>query len=75
MKNKPLLKFRSLGKHGMKCVTLQSLSPSFILLFNFLADGVKITFKELRVDWGRFSFKMAGKHYLHCQLKASLEAR
>lgn len=58
----------------MKCVTLHSLSPSFILLFNFLENGVKITFKELRVDWGRFSFKMAGKHYLHCQLKAPLEA-
>lgn len=58
----------------MKCVTLQSLSFSFILLFNFLVNGVKITFKEFRVDWGRFSFKMAGKHYLHCQLKALLEA-
>lgn len=72
MKNKPLLKFRSLGKRSMKCVTL---FPLFHPVFNFLANGVKITFKEFKVGWGRFSFKMAGKHYLHCQLKALLEAR
>lgn len=56
----------------MKCVTL---FPLFHPVFNFLANGVKITFKEFKVGWGRFSFKMAGKHYLHCQLKALLEAR